>query len=141
MSKSGQRKTELWDHEGEIAIRIVNWFELLIKLRLAASKGVPPKDLIDQLMQASPDMLDHDFEWLMIMLQERFQLSQEQFNRLSNLKRHPKKITLSRYIRAYRESRNGSIADMARRLKPEKVSRKSLSNWLNKHPEYCLPKK
>ena len=123
-----QREKELWEHEGEIAIRIVRWFDLLIKLRRRADEGVPPEDLIEQLLRADPDMLDHDCNWLMSMLVDRFNLTQEQLNR-----RRPSKIHKAVYVDAWLQSPDGSVSDIARRLG---VSRAALHKWLKKNPAF-----
>lgn len=133
MSSKKEREEELWKREGEIAIRIVQWFDLLSKLREAAGKGVEPDDLIKQLLRADPEMLEHDYFWLMSLLTERFQLSQAQLNR-----RRVARVTPETYEKAWERSPNGSVSDIARRMG---VSRTAIQNWLKKNPEKRLPKK
>ena len=65
------REKELWEKEGEIAIRVVEWFSLFRKLRKAADT-VPPDLVIEQLKRADPEMLAGAHIWLMNFLQDRF---------------------------------------------------------------------
>lgn len=133
MSSKEQREKELFEREGEIAERIIDWFDLLIDLRRAADAGPPPETVVDRLRRADPAMLHHDYMWLIRIFSERFILGRQKLDR-----GRPAQITAERYLTAWEESRAGSVSDVAKRMK---VSRQALQTWLKANPEKRLPKK
>ena len=132
MSKTDKLKKELWDDEAEIAIRIVEWFNLLRKLRHAAGRGVATNKLIEQLLRADPDLIDHDYTWLMILLRKRFELGNAKLNAV-----RPKKITDEKFSQAVEDARDGTKVAVAKELK---CSVKTLNRYLDENPGKSLKK-
>ena len=73
MSNIEDRENELWGDEAKVAERVVQFFELLIKVRQAAGAGVEPQKIIDALLMIDPDQLAATDLWLTRFLWERFQ--------------------------------------------------------------------
>ncbi|MCZ6819146.1 MAG: hypothetical protein O7G31_06600 [Calditrichaeota bacterium] len=121
-----RRDKTLWKDDAEIAERIVKWFGLLISLRRAADGGVPSQDLIEQLLRADPDVLEHDEMWLMDFLADRFQLKQEKINQTK-----PQKIGQASYIKVWKASTTKSVNDIAKR---HGVSRATVRDFQEKNP-------
>ena len=133
MSKTDKMKKELWDDEAETASRIVQWFNLLRKLRHAAGRGVAPNKLIEQLLRADPDLIDHDYTWLMILLRKRFELGNAKLNAV-----RPKKFTDEDFDLAVQQSPNGTKTYIAKELL--KCSVKTLNRYLDENPGKSLKK-
>jgi hypothetical protein len=68
------RENELWDDDRAKAEAIIDWFDLLIKLRNAAGAGVDAKPLVEQLMRADPDQMHDSYLWMIDFLFDRFEL-------------------------------------------------------------------
>lgn len=112
-----ERDAELRKDQAETTIRITKSFDLLIELQRKAKrinelseqlKADPSagayssaserrtdlmntmfQDLIQPLLRADPDLMDHDFNWLMVMLKDRFDYSLkhlEQFEHLDDIR-------------------------------------------------------
>ncbi len=64
----------------EIAIRISQWFDVLIKMRQAAGV-VPSEQLIELIKDAPLDLLRSDYHWLLILLADRFDLRHDDIER------------------------------------------------------------
>lgn len=76
MSKMDQIETRAAEVRGdEIAIagRILEWFDLLTKIRAAAGQGVDPALLVEQIKRIDPAMLDGAGSWLRQFIFERFE--------------------------------------------------------------------
>jgi hypothetical protein len=76
MSKAQEyaaREAELLGDELEIAGRIVEWMDLLEKIREAAGKGADPAQLVEQIKRIDPAMLEGVGIWLRLFVMERFQ--------------------------------------------------------------------
>ncbi len=74
-----EKVNKLWEEQGKIATRLVEWFALFRKVRNAES--VPAELLIEQIRRADPAMLDHDHEWLLVFLFERFAAKRDHLKR------------------------------------------------------------
>jgi hypothetical protein len=75
-----EREAELKGDEATIALRIVEWLNLLAKLREAAGAGVDPQSLVDQIKRIDPAMLDGAQTWLQVFLWQRFEAEFKHLN-------------------------------------------------------------
>lgn len=87
MSNIEDRENELWGNEAKRAERIIDWFELLIKLRNAAGAGVDAQPLIEQLLRADPDQMHESYLWMIDILFKRFELERDDLERRKNQRR------------------------------------------------------
>jgi hypothetical protein len=71
-----EREAEVWKVEAEAAIRVVEWFDLLVKLRRAADT-VQPDKLIAAFRDSCLALLEHDRLWLMQLLSDRFAVARD----------------------------------------------------------------
>jgi hypothetical protein len=92
------------EEEAIIAKRILEWFDLLIDIRKAASVGVDANELVKVLLQAHPPALDGARVWLELFLFERFMHEAKAMKRLENLA-HDEKFTLEQYETARTSAR------------------------------------
>ncbi len=75
---------EVWDEDGETAIRIVERFDWLIKFRAAADTD-SPNDLIAELKRIDPGTLDRDFNALVDLFFTRFESKRAELIQLKRL--------------------------------------------------------
>jgi len=69
--RTEERKRVLWEDEGEVAIRVVECFDLFVKLRRAADLA-PPDQVIALMKKIDPAMLEGASVWLTMFLFDRF---------------------------------------------------------------------
>jgi hypothetical protein len=72
-----ERAADLWEREGQIAKRGLEWFNLLITLRRAAEREMPPEPLIEELRRANLDAMYDDYMKLTSVLYARFSLGRD----------------------------------------------------------------
>lgn len=128
MSKTDDREREVWESEAKTAERIIQWFELLMKIHEAAQAGVDPGELIARVRQANREALEHDRIWLMEFIKDRFVAENRtigNLRQLDNARRRACPYTAGQYDAAVQVAGTKQQA-LARELG---VSRKTLRKY------------
>jgi hypothetical protein len=81
-----ERESELWKVDAEAAIRVFEWFDLLVKLRRAADT-VPPDLLVKEFRNANLPLLEHDRLWLMQLIEDRFKGDRDSRDKIAQAKK------------------------------------------------------
>lgn len=130
MSREDEERL-VFEDEGEIAIRIVEWFTLLSKMR-SASETVPAEVLIKELSKADAELLHHDYKWLVSFLAQHFMAERKRIDRLVQLDsvRPTAPYTAEMYDEAVSRIRErGEKETKTNIAKVLGVTRKTLSKW------------
>jgi len=123
------RRAELIGDEAAVAERIVYWFDILAKLRQAAGVGVPPRELVEQIMRIDPDMLYNDNVDAINFLYQRFEAEHGKLaKRKQAIDAAASKVCP--YTAAEYDAAVAEVGTAPKRLAPKlKVSRNTLAKY------------
>ena len=124
-------ETELTD--SEMAGRVLDWFYLLVTLRIGAKKGLDAETLVEQLERADPEQLKQAHRWLGKFLIERSDVKIEKLQQrkhavIAAASRKPK-FTRREYAAAMNKVGPKQMAVAAELKVDAKTLRTTLREW------------